>query len=419
MSVPAKTYYLDNNATTRIAPEVVEAMLPFLTEFWGNPSSAYGFGSQVHKHVERAREQVAALVGADPKEVTFTSCGTESNNTAIHSALVTTGKRHVITTAVEHSANINFGEHLQKMGFEVTYLPVESDGSLDLHRLERAIRPETALVSAMWANNETGVIFPIEEIAALCRSRGVLCHTDAVQTPGKLKIDVKELGVDFLSLSAHKLHAPKGIGMLYIKRRTKFAPYVIGGHQERGRRGGTENVANIVGFGRAAELAMASLEDENSRVRGLRDRLENHILSHIPNTVRNGAKEPRLPNTTNIAFDFVEAEAVLMMLDLVGICASSGSACTTGSLDPSHVLSAMGVKPMRARGSVRFSLGIYNTDDDVDYVLKHLPPIIEKLRSISPLNPEHPDNEAYDIAGARAKHEQDLAIAKADEVVQA
>lgn len=419
MSVPAKTYYLDNNATTRIAPEVVEAMLPFLTEFWGNPSSAYGFGSQVHKHVERAREQVAALVGADPKEVTFTSCGTESNNTAIHSALVTTGKRHVITTAVEHSANINFGEHLQKMGFEVTYLPVESDGSLDLHRLEQAIRPETALVSAMWANNETGVIFPIEEIAALCRSRGILCHTDAVQTPGKLKIDVKQLGVDFLSLSAHKLHAPKGIGMLYIKRRTKFAPYVIGGHQERGRRGGTENVANIVGFGRAAELAMASLEDENSRVRGLRDRLENHILSHIPNTVRNGAKEPRLPNTTNIAFDFVEAEAVLMMLDLVGICASSGSACTTGSLDPSHVLSAMGVTPMRARGSVRFSLGIYNTDEDVDYVLKHLPPIIEKLRSISPLNPEHPDNEAYDIAGARAKHEQDLAIAKADEVVQA
>ncbi|MFO1461507.1 MAG: cysteine desulfurase NifS [Verrucomicrobiota bacterium] len=419
MSVPAKTYYLDNNATTRIAPEVVEAMLPFLTEFWGNPSSAYGFGSQVHKHVERAREQVAALVGADPKEVTFTSCGTESNNTAIHSALVTTGRRHVITTAVEHSANINFGEHLQKMGFEVTYLPVESDGSLDLHRLEQAIRPETALVSAMWANNETGVIFPIEEIAAICRSRGVLCHTDAVQTPGKLRIDVKQLGVDFLSLSAHKLHAPKGIGMLYIKRRTKFAPYVIGGHQERGRRGGTENVANIVGFGRAAELAMASLEDENSRVRGLRDRLENHILSHIPNTVRNGAKEPRLPNTTNIAFDFVEAEAVLMMLDLVGICASSGSACTTGSLDPSHVLSAMGVKPMRARGSVRFSLGIYNTDEDVDYVLKHLPPIIEKLRSISPLNPEHTDNEAYDIAGARAKHEQDLAIAKADEVVQA
>jgi cysteine desulfurase len=419
MSVPQRIYYFDNNATTRVAPEVVQVMVPFLSEFWGNPSSAYGFGSQVHKHVEDAREQVAGLVNADPKEVTFTSCGTESNNAAMHSALVTSGKRHLITTAVEHSANINFGEHLQKMGFEVTYLPVESDGSLDLHRLEQAIRPETALVSVMWANNETGVVFPIEEVAAICRSRGVLSHTDAVQTPGKLKIDVKQLGVDFLSLSAHKLHAPKGIGLLYVKRRTKFAPYIIGGHQERGRRGGTENVANIVGFGRAAELVAGSLGEENSRVRGLRDRLENHILSHIPNTVRNGAKEPRLPNTTNIAFDFVEAEAVLMMLDMLGICASSGSACTTGSLDPSHVLSAMGVSPMRARGSVRFSLGIYNTDEDVDYLIKHLPAIIQKLRDISPLNSEHPDNTAYDIAGARAKHEQDLAIAKAEEIVGA
>jgi cysteine desulfurase len=419
MNAPSKIYYFDNNATTRVAPEVVDAMVPFLRDFWGNPSSAYSFGAQVHSHVEQAREQVAALIHADPKEVTFTSCGTESNNSAIHSALVTTGKRHVVTTAVEHSANINFGEFLRKRGYEVTYLPVESDGSLDLHRLEQAIRPDTAIVSVMWANNETGVIFPIEEVAALCRSKGVLCHTDAVQTPGKLKIDAAQLGVDFLSLSAHKLHAPKGIGMLYVKRRTKFAPYVIGGHQERGRRGGTESVANIVGFGRAAVLAMDSLSEENSRVRALRDRLENHILSHIPNTVRNGAKEPRLPNTANVAFDFVEAEAVLMLLDQGGICASSGSACTTGSLDPSHVLTAMGVNPMRARGSVRFSLGIYNTDEEVDYVLKHLPPIIQKLRDISPLNPAHPDNDAYDIAGARAKHEQDLAIAKAEEVVTA
>ncbi|MBX3731640.1 MAG: cysteine desulfurase NifS [Verrucomicrobiae bacterium] len=419
MIVPSRLHYFDNNATTRVAPEVVEVMVPFLSELWGNPSSAYMFGSQVHKHVEMARERVAALVHADPKEITFTSCGTESNNAAIHSALATTGKRHVVTTAVEHSANINFCEFLQKQGHEITWLPVEPDGSLDLHRLEQAIRPDTAIVSVMWANNETGVIFPIEEVAALCRSKGVLCHTDAVQTPGKLPIDVRQLGVDFLSLSAHKLHAPKGIGMLYVRRRTRFAPYVIGGHQERGRRGGTENVANIVAFGRAAELAIASLADENSRVRGLRDRLENHILSHIPNTVRNGGKEPRLPNTTNIAFDFVEAEAVLMMLDLVGICASSGSACTTGSLDPSHVLTAMGVSPMRARGSLRFSLGIYNTDEDVDYLLKHLPPIIEKLRSISPLSPEHPDNDAYDVAGARAKHEQELAVARADDVVGA
>ena len=413
MNQSQKVYYFDNNATTRVAPEVVDAMIPFLRELWGNPSSAYAFGAQVHGHVEAARAKVAALINADPKEVIFTSCGTEANNSAIQSALLNTGKKHVVTTAVEHSANINFGEHLQKRGYEVTYLPVESDGSLDLHRLEKAIRPDTAIVSVMYANNETGVVFPIEEVAAICRSKDTLCHTDAVQVPGKLKLDVKQLGVDFLSLSAHKLHAPKGVGMLYVKRRTKFSPYIIGGHQEKGRRGGTESVANIVAFGRAAELAMATLDEENTRVRAMRDRLENFILTNIPNTIRNGAKEPRLPNTANIAFDFVEAEAVLLLLDQIGICASSGSACTTGSLDPSHVLSAMGVKPMRARGSVRFSLGIYNTDEEVDYLIRHLPPIIQKLRDISPLNPAHEDNDRSDIAGARAKHEQDLAIAKA------
>jgi len=407
MMSPKKVYYFDNNATTRVAPEVVTAMMPFLSEMWGNPSSAYGFGAQVHGHVEKARESVATLVNADPKEITFTSCGTEANNSAIHSALVTSGKRHVVTTAVEHSANMNFGAYLEKRGFEVTYLPVESDGSLDLHLLERAIRPDTAIVSAMMANNETGVLFPIEEIAALCRSKGVLCHTDAVQVPGKLKIDVKQLGVDFLSLSAHKLHAPKGIGMLYVKRRTKF-PYVIGGHQERGRRGGTESVANIIAFGRAAELAMASIEDENTRIRGLRDRFENHVLTRIPNTVRNGNKNQRLPNTANIAFDFVEAEAVLLLLDQVGICASSGSACTTGSLDPSHVLTAMGLPPMRARGSVRFSFGIYNTEEEVDYLIEKLTPIIHRLREISPLNPDHPDNDTYDIEAARRKHDEEM-----------
>ena len=408
MMSPKKVYYFDNNATTRVAPEVVTAMMPFLSEMWGNPSSAYGFGAQVHGHVEKARESVAALVNADPKEITFTSCGTEANNSAIHSALVTSGKRHVVTTAVEHSANMNFGAYLEKRGFEVTYLPVESDGSLDLHLLERAIRPDTAIVSAMMANNETGVLFPIEEIAAICRSKGVLCHTDAVQVPGKLKIDVKQLGVDFLSLSAHKLHAPKGIGMLYVKRRTKFQPYVIGGHQERGRRGGTESVANIIAFGRAAELAMASIEDENTRIRGLRDRFENHVLTRIPNTVRNGSKNLRLPNTANIAFDFVEAEAVLLLLDQVGICASSGSACTTGSLDPSHVLMAMGLPPMRARGSVRFSFGIYNTEEEVDYLIEKLTPIIHRLREISPLNPDHPDNDTYDIEAARRKHDEEM-----------
>jgi len=415
MSQESRVYYFDNNATTRVAPEVVEAMVPFLSEFWGNPSSAYQFGSRVHKHVETARAQVAALIGADPKEVIFTSCGTESDNAAIQSALVThPKKRHVITTAVEHSAIINQCEFLQKQGCEVTFLPVDRDGGLDLHLLDKSIRPDTAIVSVMWANNETGVVFPIEEIAAICCSKGVLCHTDATQVPGKMKIDAKSLGVDFLTLSAHKLHAPKGVGLLYVKKRTKFHPYVIGGHQERGKRGGTENVASIVGFGKAAELAMTHLNDENTRVRGLRDRLEQTILTGIPNTFRNGAKEPRLPNTTNIAFEFVEAEAVLMLLDQLGICASSGSACTTGSLDPSHVLMAMGLTPMRARGCVRFSLGIYNTDEEVDYVLKHLPKIITKLRSISPLNPEHPDNTNYDIESARVKHEQDLAQALAD-----
>jgi cysteine desulfurase len=411
-----KVYYFDNNATTRIAPEVVTAMLPFLEQWWGNPSSAYRFGAAVHGHVESAREKVAALIGADPKEVVFTSCGTESNNSAIHSALyMNPGKKHVITTKVEHSANINFGEYLQKRGYDVTYLPVESDGLLDVHLLEKSIRPDTAIVSVMYANNETGVLFPIEEIAAICRSRGVLFHTDAVQIPGKLKLDVKALGVDFLSLSAHKLHAPKGVGMLYLKRRTKYQPYLIGGHQEKGRRGGTESVPNIIAFGRAAELAMSTLEDENTRVRALRDRLEDFILSRIPNTVRNGNKEQRLPNTANIAFDFVEAEAILLLLDQLGICASSGSACTTGSLDPSHVLMAMGLPPMRARGSVRFSLGIYNTSEDVDYLIQHLPRIIQKLRDISPLNPEHPDNESYDIEAAREKHESDLAEALAEE----
>ena len=407
-----KVYYFDNNATTRVAPEVVDTMIPFLREFWGNPSSAYRFGAEVHQHVEAARAKVAALLNADSREVVFTSCGTESNNSAIHSALtLNPNKRHVVTTAVEHSANINFCEYLQKRGYEITFLPVEADGSLDLHTLERSIRPDTAIVSSMWANNETGVLFPVEEIAAICRSKGVLSHTDAVQTPGKLKVDVKALGVDFLSLSAHKLHAPKGIGMLFVKRRTKYQPYVIGGHQENGRRGGTENVANIVGFGRAAELAMASLQDENTRVRAMRDRLESTLLSTIPNTIRNGSRDNRLPNTANLCFEFVEAEAVLLKLDLFGICASSGSACTTGSLDPSHVLSAMGLTPMRARGSVRFSLGIYNTEDDVDFLLQHLPRIIGELRAISPLNPEHPDNDNYDVQAARVKHEQDLAQA--------
>jgi len=381
-----KTYYFDNNATTRIAPEVIDAMLPFMREWWGNPSSAYGFGREAGRRVEEARNAVAALINADPKEIIFTSCGTESNNSAIQSALSThPGKRHILTTAVEHSAIINHCQALQKQGCDVTFLPVDADGSLDLHLLDQSIRPDTAIVSVMWANNETGILFPIEEIAAICRSRNVLFHTDATQVPGKMKIDVHNLGVDLLSLSAHKLHAPKGIGLLYIKRRVKYQPYIIGGHQEKGRRGGTENVTGIIGFGRAADLAVANLEDENTRVRGLRDRLEQGILSDIPHTIRTGAREPRLPNTSNIAFDGVEAESILHELDELGICVSSGSACTTGSLNPSHVLTAMGLKPARARGCVRFSLGIYNTDEEVDHLLKHLPKIIARLRESSPV----------------------------------
>jgi cysteine desulfurase len=401
MSERQKVYYFDNNATTRVAPEVIEAMLPFLGEQWGNPSSLYRFGSQTGKEVERARAKVAALVNAEPREVVFTSCGTESNNAALHSALAThPGRRHILTTAVEHSAVMNHCAFLKKQGCDVTFLPVDSDGSLDLHLLDKSIRPDTALVSVMWANNETGVVFPIEEIAAICHSKNVLFHTDATQVPGKMKIDVKALDADMLTLSAHKLHAPKGIGLLHVKRRVKFQPYLMGGHQEHGRRAGTENVAGIVAFGRAAELAMAHLDEENTRVRALRDRLEKTILTTIPNTIRNGAKEPRLPNTSNIAFDFVEAESILLLLDQIGVCASSGSACTTGSLEPSHVLTAMGISPARARGCVRFSLGIYNTDEEVDHVLKHLPGIIKKLREISPAGPlPHPGH-----AAAKAKH---------------
>jgi cysteine desulfurase len=385
MSQPPVCYF-DNNATTQVAPEVLQVMLPFLQDQWGNPSSAYSFGHEVAHHLDAARARVAALIQADPREIIFTSCGTESNNAALHSALVTRpDKRHVLTTAVEHSANLKFCQFLQKQGYEVTWLPVTPDGELSLSRLESLIRPDTAVVTVMWANNETGVIFPVPEIAAICRRRGVLCHTDAVQAPGKLRIDVRELGVDFLSLSAHKLHAPKGIGLLYVKHHTRFQPYVIGGGQERGRRGGTENVANIVAFGRAAELAMANLAEEGTRVRALRDKLERGILESIPGTRRNGAAEPRLPNTTNIAFNGVEAEGILMLLDQAGICASSGSACTTGSLDPSHVLLAMGCSSTRARGSLRFSLGLYNTEAEVDYVLQRLPPIIEKLRANAPI----------------------------------
>jgi cysteine desulfurase len=376
--------YLDHNATTPVAPEVVEAMLPFLTVRWGNPSSSYAFGHEVANEIRKAREKIAALINSDPREIIFTSCGTESINAAMHSALVLNpGKRHLLTTAVEHSATINYAGFLARQGFEITLLPVNGDGALDLHLFESSIRPDTALASVMWANNETGVIFPIAELAAICRRKNVLFHTDAVQIPGKIGLDARAAGVDYLSLSAHKVNAPKGIGLLYVRRPGKFQPYIIGGQQERGRRGGTENVGNIIAFGRAAELALGR-EGEERRVRALRDRLEEAVLERITGAVRNGAKEPRLPNTSNIAFDFVEAEAILIKLDQLGICASSGSACTTGSLEPSHVLKAMGLSSTQARGSVRFSLGYCSSDEDVEYLLEHLPGVVGSLRESSP-----------------------------------
>lgn len=401
--------YLDNNATTAIAPEVFEAMVPYLTELYGNPSSAYAFGKRVGASLIAAREKVAALINADPKEIFFTSCGTESDNTAIWSALRTTGKKHLITTAVEHSAIMNQGEYLETQGYKVTWLKVDQHGMLDLKELESSIHEDTGVVSIMTANNETGVIFPIKEIAEICHKKGVLFHTDAVQCPGKIALDVRDTNVDFLSLSGHKLHAPKGVGVLFVKRRTKLLPYVVGGGQERGKRGGTENVASIVGLGKAAELSLASLNDEQTRVRALRDKFESTLKAKLPNIYINGEGSPRLPNTSNIAFDFVEAEAILLRLDLEGICCSSGSACTTGSLDPSHVLSAMGLTPARARSCVRFSFSHYNTEADVDYALKVIPPIIEKLRAMSPLNPSHTDNHDYDVEAAREKEEKLMA----------
>lgn len=402
--------YLDNNATTRVAPEVFEAMVPFLTEFYGNPSSAYSFGKRVEGHLKEAREKVAALLGCTGKEIIFTSCGTESDNMAIWSALQTTGKKHIVTTQVEHSAIMNQTDWLEKNGYGVTRLPVGPDGTLSLADVENAIRDDTAIVSIMWANNETGVLFPVEEIATLCKKKGVLFHTDAVQTPGKIDLrHVAKSDIDFLSMSGHKLHAPKGVGVLYVRKRTKIVPYVIGGGQERGKRGGTENVASIVGLGRAAELALATLQDEQTRVRAMRDRFEKTLLERLPHLYINGHRDQRLPNTSNIAFDFVEAEAILLRLDLKGICASSGSACTTGSLDPSHVLSAMGLTPARARSCVRFSFSHYNTDADIDYALEIIPPMIEGLRAMSPLNADHPDNFAYNVEAAREKEEKLMA----------
>lgn len=380
--------YMDNNATTRIAPEVIEAMMPFLTDYYGNPSSMHTFGGQVGREVAKARAKVADLLGAEPEEITFTSCGTESDSTAVLSALQSfPDKRHIVTTRVEHPAIKTLCDNLDTMTghkHRVTRLKVSSDGSLDLNEYEAALADDTAIVSIMWANNETGVIFPIAEMAAMAKKRGILFHTDAVQAVGKITIDLKKLDVDFLSLSGHKLHSPKGVGVLYVRRGTPFVPFLAGGHQEKGRRGGTENVASIVGLGRACELAAQKMGEENTRVRALRDKLENGLLANVPRSMLNGHKTNRLPNTANISFEFVEGEAILLHLNRYNICASSGSACTSGSLEPSHVLRAMGVPFTAAHGSIRFSLSIYNTEQEVDFVLEKIPSIIASLRQMSP-----------------------------------
>ena len=375
--------YFDNNATTQVDPAVVGEMMPYLTGLYGNPSSAYSFGSQVAKALDTARERVARLLGCRPDEILFTSCGTESNNSAIASALtLDPDRQHVVTTRVEHSAIMKQGEWLAKRGHEITWLGVDQQGRIDPAELERAIRPDTAIVSIMWANNETGVLPPIHEIASIVHRKKVLFHTDAVQAVGKIPINLaaEHSHVNFLSVSGHKLHCPKGVGVLYVNHRTKFNPYLLGGGQEHGKRAGTENVASIVALGKACELAGEFMEHENREVRALRDSFENVILAKIPGASVNGDREHRLPNTTNIAFDGIDAEAVLMLLDQNRICCSAGSACTAGSLHPSHVLKAMGFSTDRARSSLRFSFSRFNTRDEVEQALHLLPRIIAKLR---------------------------------------
>ncbi|MCG2813515.1 MAG: cysteine desulfurase NifS [Thermodesulfovibrionales bacterium] len=379
------TIYLDNNATTKIAPEVLEEMLPYLKEMYGNPSSMHTFGGQLHRKVEEARAKVAGLIGAEPEEIIFTSCGTESDNTAIMSAVESLPqKRHIVTSRVEHPAVLNFCKHLARKGYRITFIPVDKQGRLILDDFSKAIGDDTALVSLMYANNETGVIFPLMEIGEMLKERGILFHTDAVQAVGKIPIDLKKLPVDMLSLSGHKLHAPKGVGALYVRKGTRFSPYIIGGHQEHGRRAGTENVASIVGLGRACELAGENLYKEMTYLKRLRDRLETSLLKLCPDARVNGDVNNRLPNTTNLSFEYVEGEAILLRLNEFGICASSGSACTSGSLEPSHVLRAMGIPATAIHGSVRFSLSRYNTEEEIEKIIEIMPGIIKELRNLSP-----------------------------------
>ena len=380
-----RTVYADNNATTRVAPEVLEAMLPFFKEQFGNPSSMHYLAKPAEQAITKAREQVACLLNADPSEIVFTSCGTESDNAAIRGVLAALPhKKHIITTRVEHPAVRNVCQYLGKNGYRVTELPVDKMGQIDLDELRETLDDDTALVSIMWANNETGVVFPVREIADMVKSRGALLHCDAVQAAGKLPIDLRTVNVDLLSISGHKLHAPKGIGVLYIRKGTYFSPLMIGGHQEKGRRAGTENVPYIVGLGKACELALEQMEDEQTRVKSLRDRLEQELLEKALDASVNGDPANRLPNTTSISFKYIEGEAILLMLSAEGIAASSGSACTSGSLEPSHVLRAMGVPFTRVHGSIRFSLSRYNSDEDITYIVEKMVPIARRLREISP-----------------------------------
>ena len=383
----AKEVYLDNNATTRVLPEVADAMLPFLTEHYGNPSSIHRFGSAVGERLADAREQVANLIGAtDPIEIIFTSCGTEGDNAAIRGMLeARPNKRHIVTTQVEHPAVLGLCQHLEKKGYRVTWLSVDENGGLDTEELRSALTDDTALVSVMWANNETGVIFPIEQIGAIVKAKGIPLHVDAVQAAGKIHLKVKDLPVDLMTISGHKFHAPKGIGALYVKRGLTFPPFMIGGHQERNRRGGTENVPGIIGMGKAAEVASSRIDSDAARIRGLRDQLESLLLRSCPGSRVNGDVQKRLPNTCNISFRYLEGESILVLLDQQGICASTGSACTAGSSDPSHVLRAMKVPPDWLQGAVRFSLGRFNTEKEIDYVNEKMPAIVQRLEGLSSL----------------------------------
>ena len=378
-------YYFDNNATTRVADEVFEEMRPYFTQYYGNPSSMHSFGGSVGHKMQEARERVAGLLGCTAAEVIFTSCGTESDNTAIRGVLEANPlRRKIVTSRVEHPAVLATCRSFSEHGYDVEEVGVDEMGRLDMDELASVVDDATAIVTIMYANNETGTIFPVEDAAKIAHSKGALFHTDAVQAVGKIPLDMGNSSIDMLSLSGHKLHAPKGVGALYVRKGTRLKPYMTGGHQEHGRRAGTENIAGIIGLGKACEIADRDMGIENTRVKELRDRLEDGIFKACSACKINGDAANRLPNTANISFELIEGEAILLMLDQFGICASSGSACTSGSLEPSHVLRAMGVPFTSAHGSVRFSLSKYTTEEEVDFVIEKLPPIIERLRELSP-----------------------------------